>query len=58
MLMDLPVIGSMFGKTSDDYTSTEIAILITPHIVKGKEDYDKLKGTIKPFKPYSTDKQL
>ena len=56
--MDLPVIGSMFGKTSDDYTSTEIAILITPHIVKGKEDYDKLKGTIKPFKPYSTDKQL
>ena len=58
VLMDLPVIGSMFGKTSDDYTSTEIAILITPHIVKGKEDYDKLKGTIKPFKPYSTDKQL
>jgi len=56
VLMDLPVIGSMFGRTTDDFTQTEIVILITPHILTGVEDYEQIKGTIKPFKSYSTDK--
>ncbi|VAX34887.1 hypothetical protein MNBD_UNCLBAC01-1526 [hydrothermal vent metagenome] len=54
VLMDLPVFGNMFSSTSDNFTNTEIVIFITPHILTGKDDYTKLKRTIKPFKSYST----
>ncbi|MEI7998223.1 MAG: secretin N-terminal domain-containing protein [Candidatus Omnitrophota bacterium] len=51
-LMDVPLLGHLFSKTTDAITSTEIVILITPHIVKGTEDYTKVLGTIKPAKKY------
>lgn len=56
VLMDLPWVGNMFGRTSDNFNQTEIIIFITPHIVTGAEDYEKIGGGIKPFKSYSTDK--
>jgi len=52
MLMDVPYLGSLFSRTADSITSTEIVILITPHIVKGTDDYTKVQGTIKPAKKY------
>ncbi|MDP8212429.1 MAG: secretin N-terminal domain-containing protein [Candidatus Zapsychrus exili] len=56
VLMDLPVLGFLFGRTSDDFEQKEIVIFITPHIVTGRnEDMEKIKGEIKPFKSYSTD---
>ena len=55
VLMDMPVLGSMFSRTSDDFTNTEIVIFITPHILTGTSDYTKIKPTIKQFKSYSTD---
>ena len=55
VLMDLPFFGTLFSRTDDNYTTTEIAIFITPHIIKGDDDYTLLRGTIKPFKSYSTD---
>jgi type II secretory pathway component GspD/PulD (secretin) len=55
VLMDMPVFGKFFGRTSDNLAITEIVIFITPHIVTGKEDYTKIRGTIKPFKSYSSD---
>ncbi|MBU0468686.1 MAG: hypothetical protein KKD07_03455 [Candidatus Omnitrophica bacterium] len=55
VLMDLPLFGPMFGRTSDEFTQTEIVIFITPRIIKDHEDYEMIKGTIKPFKSYSTD---
>ena len=55
VLMDLPLFGPMFGRTSDEFTQTEIVIFITPHVIKNHDDYEKIKGTIKPFKSYSTD---
>lgn len=56
VLMDIPVLGNMFGRTKDDFNTTEIVILITPRIVTGEDDYMDVQGTIKPFKSYSTDK--
>lgn len=53
VLMDLPYLGSVFSQTSDSMESTEIVILITPHIVKGKDDYSAPSGTIKPAKTYN-----
>jgi len=57
-LMDLPFIGGAFSRTSDTLTNTEIVILITPHIVKGTEDYDKIRGTIKGAKVYDDSIQI
>lgn len=55
VLMDIPFIGKAFGRTADDMENTEIVILITPRILKGHEARTDLKGTIKPYKSYSTD---
>lgn len=51
-LMNVPYLGNLFSNTSDTITSTEIVILITPHIVKGTDDYRKVRGSIKPAKQY------
>jgi general secretion pathway protein D len=51
-LMNAPYLGALFSSTSDSITSTEIVILITPHIIKQTDDYSKIEGTIKPAKKY------
>ncbi len=55
ILMDAPVIGKLFSRTTDSMTNTEIVILMTPKIIKGSEMHRELKGAIKPYKAYSTD---
>jgi len=55
VLMDMPYLGKIFGRVSDEFTQTEIVIFITPYVMKGASDYSKVRGTIKPFKSYSTD---
>ena len=55
VLMDMPFLGKAFGRTEDDIEHTEIAIFITPRILKGSERRTDVKGHIKPYKSYSTD---
>jgi type IV pilus assembly protein PilQ len=52
-LMNLPLIGKVFSSESDSITSSEIVIFITPHILTGKDSYQKTNGTIKPSKDYA-----
>ncbi len=52
VLMNMPYVGSLFSNTHDTITSTEIVILITPHVVKGHDNFKKALGTIKPAKKY------
>ena len=52
-LMDIPYLEKVFSRTSDSITSTEIVILLTPHIVTGTDDATKPDGTIKPAKTYT-----
>ena len=54
VLMDMPILGPVFSRSSDDFTNTEIVIFITPHVLTGEDDYMKVRRTIKPFKEYST----
>lgn len=56
-LMDIPYLGGAFTKNDDTMTNTEIVILITPHIVKGTDDYEKVVGTIKGAKTYNPNTQ-
>ena len=37
-LMDLPVVGRFLGTTSDNTIRTELVILITPHVMRSKEE--------------------
>ena len=37
-LYQLPVIGSLFGGTTKKNTKTELVVLITPRVVKDKQD--------------------
>jgi general secretion pathway protein D len=37
-LHDLPLIGPLFGNTSHDKTKNELVVLITPRVVKSKQD--------------------
>ena len=52
-LMDIPYLGLAFSRTTDSITNTEIVILITPHVVRGADNYEKTQGTIKGAKDYS-----
>ena len=38
-LMDIPIVGHMFKSRNESYKKTEIAVIITPHIVSGEENY-------------------
>ena len=53
VLMDIPYIEKLFSRTSDSITSSEVVILITPHIVTATDNVERQRGTIKPSKPYS-----
>ncbi len=53
VLMDVPYLGAAFSSTSDRIESTEIVILITPHIVNGKHNYETPNGSVKPAKTYN-----
>ena len=53
ILMNIPYIEKVFSRTADAITSTELVILITPHVIKGTDDYTKVVGSIKPSKTYS-----
>jgi len=37
-LMDIPVVGRFFGSTSDSVRRTELVMLITPHVIRNREE--------------------
>jgi len=53
VLMDIPIIKTLFSSTTDSIEATEIVIFITPHIIKGDEDVDQYRGDIKPSMEYT-----
>lgn len=55
VLMDLPLLGRAFRFVDDEMNNSEIVIFITPRILKGNEHRTDIKGSIKPYKSYSTD---
>ena len=36
--MDIPVLGRMFRQDSDTFARTELIILITPHVVRDRQE--------------------
>ncbi|MBU2436475.1 MAG: hypothetical protein KKE55_02100, partial [Candidatus Omnitrophica bacterium] len=52
LLMDIPVLGSLFKSKSDSLTKTEIVIFIKPQVISGEIDIIDRKPEIMPFKKY------
>ncbi|HWP24140.1 MAG TPA: SPOR domain-containing protein [Candidatus Binatia bacterium] len=53
-LMDIPVIGRFFGSTSDTFERTELIMVITPHVIRNRdqaqqvtEDFKKSLSTVR-----------
>jgi hypothetical protein len=46
-LMDLPVIGRFFGRTVDELDRTELIMLITPHVIRNREESKKVTEDFK-----------
>lgn len=42
VLKDIPVLGYLFGARSNAVTRTELIVLITPHVVRGRDDSDAI----------------
>ena len=38
LLMDIPVLGRLFGTMRDNVDRTELIILITPHVIRSKQE--------------------
>ena len=46
-LMDIPVVGRFFGTTKDDITRTELVMLITPHVIRNREQGQQITEDFK-----------
>jgi general secretion pathway protein D len=60
-LADIPVLGSLFGRTSRSSTRSEILILITPHVIKDADRFqeltDEIKDSLRNVRKYVDEKQ-
>ncbi|MGH8056055.1 MAG: type II secretion system secretin GspD [Candidatus Entotheonellia bacterium] len=45
-LGDLPLVGKLFGRTSNNVRKTNLVIFLTPHIVRSAEDLRRLKEQV------------
>jgi general secretion pathway protein D len=47
VLSSLPIIGGLFGGTEHNDDTSELFVFLTPHIVAGDEDIDRLRDALK-----------
>jgi cell division septation protein DedD len=45
--MDIPVLGRFFGRTVDEFDRTELIMLITPHVIRNREESRKVTEDFK-----------
>lgn len=58
-LSRLPIIGSLFGSTSDTLTRTELIILLTPHVMRNAQEAQTISSDyIKRYKGTTGDKEI
>lgn len=46
-LMDIPVLGRFFGRTVDEFDRTELIMLITPHVIRNREESKRVTEDFK-----------
>jgi general secretion pathway protein D len=43
-LSKIPILGYLFGKTTDDYARTETVILLTPHVIRNQKEAEDVSS--------------
>jgi general secretion pathway protein D len=51
ILKDIPILGYLFGSRSNNVTRTELIVLITPHVVRGRDDADAVTQELRQKLP-------
>lgn len=46
ILMNIPVIGALFGTTTNTFSNSELFIFLTPHIIATDEDTDRIREEV------------
>ena len=46
LLMDIPVLGALFGTTSSSTVHSELFLFLTPHVVRTDEELEQLRDSI------------
>jgi type II secretion system protein D len=58
-LSKIPILGSLFGTTTDNTTRAELIMLVTPHVVKSSRDaMGVTSGYVDEFKDTTKDKRI
>jgi general secretion pathway protein D len=61
LLSDIPVLGSLFGRTTRSKSRTELLIMITPHVIRTPERFqeltDQLKDSLRNVSKFADQKQ-
>ncbi len=58
-LSKIPIIGSLFGNTSDLTTRTELIILLTPHVMRNQEEAQTISSAyIRRYKAATRDREI
>jgi type II secretion system protein D len=47
LLSDIPVLGYLFGNTSDHITRNELVVMVTPHVISNPEEADELTSEVR-----------
>ncbi|HEU4628953.1 MAG TPA: secretin N-terminal domain-containing protein [Gemmatimonadaceae bacterium] len=47
LLSRLPLIGGLFGNTSHNDVTSELFLFLTPHVISGDEDIDRLRDAVR-----------
>jgi len=50
-LGSLPILGKLFSNVSDTSEKKELAIFLTPHVITGADEINKMKEEMKTRKP-------
>ncbi|MEW6002270.1 MAG: secretin N-terminal domain-containing protein [Nitrospirota bacterium] len=59
LLSKIPIIGNLFGTTTDNMTRSELIILLTPHVMRSPEEaVDVTSGYVNRFKSATKDKKI
>ncbi len=56
LLKDIPVVGGLFGSTSEREVTTELFILLTPHVLRGDEDLQQARRRLEAGTDYLGDR--
>jgi len=51
VLMDIPILGAVFGTTHNTTSNSELFLFLTPHVIANDDDLDRMRDTVQQEAP-------